>query len=79
MSALCAPNVEAAKLYQLADATVYLKDGTTDQYSGATKLSMPHKSDALQKVENAYTKKQKKGHKPNIRCMDLGKSVKFAS
>lgn len=58
--ALCAPNAEAAKLYQLADATVYLKDGTTDQYSGATKLSMPHKSDALQKVENAYTKKQKK-------------------
>lgn len=60
VSALCAPNAEAAKLYQLADATVYLKDGTTDQYSGATKLSMPHKSDALQKVENAYTKKQKK-------------------
>ena len=59
-SALCAPIAEAAKIYQLADAIVYLKDGTTDQYSGATKLSMPHKSDALQRVENAYTKKQKK-------------------
>ena len=59
-SAMCAPIAEAAKIYQLADATVYLKDGTTDQYSGATKLSMPHKNDALQRVENAYTKKQKK-------------------
>lgn len=59
-SVLCAPIAEAAKIYQLADATVYLKDGTTNQYSGASKLSMPHKSDALQRVENAYTKKQKK-------------------
>lgn len=58
--ALCAPISEAAKIYQLADATVYLKDGTTDQYSGLTKLSMPHKTDALQRVENAYTKNQKK-------------------
>ena len=41
---LCAPIAEAAKIYQLADATVYLKDGTTDQYSGTTKLSMPHKT-----------------------------------
>ena len=57
---LCAPIAEAAKIYQLADATVYLKDGTTDQYSGTTKLSMPHKTDALQRVENAYTKNQKK-------------------
>lgn len=56
---LCAPIAEAAKIYQLADATVYLKDGTTDQYSGTTKLSMPHKTDALQRVENAYTKNQK--------------------
>lgn len=58
--ALCCPIAEAAKIHQLADATVYLKDGSTDQYSGSTKLSMPHKSDALQRVENAYTKKQKK-------------------
>lgn len=57
---LCAPIAEAAKIHQLVDATVYLKDGTTDQYSGATKLSMPYKSDAIQRVENAYTKKQKK-------------------
>ena len=55
---LCAPITEAAKIYQLADATVYLKDGTTDQYGGTTKLSMPHKTDALQRVENAYTKNQ---------------------
>lgn len=59
-SVLCAPVAEAAKIYQLADATVYLKDGTTEQYSGLTKLSMPHKTDALQRVENAYTKGQKK-------------------
>ncbi len=59
-SVLCAPIAEAAKIYQLADAIVYLNDGTTDHYTGATKLSMPHKSDALQRVENAYTKKQKK-------------------
>lgn len=58
--ALCAPVAEAAKIYQLANATVYLKDGTTDRYSGLTKLSMPHKTDALQRVENAYTKNQKK-------------------
>lgn len=59
-SVLCAPIAEAAKSHQLVDATVYLKGGTTDQYKGATKLSMPYKSDALQRVENAYTKKQKK-------------------
>ena len=58
--ALCAPIAEAAKLHQLVDATVYLKDGTTDQYSGLTKLSMPFKNDALQRVENAYTEQQKK-------------------
>lgn len=57
---LSASIAEAAKIYQLTDATVYLKDGTTDQYSGATKLSMPYRSDALQRVENTYTKKQKK-------------------
>lgn len=59
-SALCAPIAEAAKIYQLVDATVYLKDGQTAQYNGETKLSMPNKNDALQRVENAYTKLQKK-------------------
>lgn len=58
--ALCAPIAEAAKLHQLVDGTVYLKNGTSDQYSGLTKLSMPFKNDALQRVENAYTKNQKK-------------------
>lgn len=58
--ALCAPIAEAAKIHQLVDATVYLKGGKTEQYKGATKLSMPHKTDALQRVENAYTKNQKK-------------------
>lgn len=58
--ALAAPIAEASKIYQLVDATVYLKDGTTEQYDGLTKLSMPHKTDALQRVGNAYTKQQKK-------------------
>ena len=58
--ALCAPIAEAAKIHQLVDATIYLKDGKTEQYKGAAKLSMPYKNDALQRVENAYTKNQKK-------------------
>lgn len=53
----------SAKLHQLADATVYLKDGTIKQYDGTMKLSMPYTYDALQIVENAYTKKQKKAAK----------------
>lgn len=59
-AALCAPVAEAAKLHQLVDATVYLSDGSAEQYSGASKLSMPFKRDALIRVENAYTKQQKK-------------------
>lgn len=59
-AALYAPVAEAAKIHQLADATLYLSDGTTQEYSGATKLSMPFKRDALIRVENAYTKQQKK-------------------
>lgn len=60
ISAIFAPTVEGAKIYQLIDARVYLKDGTVNEYSGDAMLSMPYKKDALQKVENPYTKKQKK-------------------
>lgn len=65
--ALCAPIAEAAKIHQLVDATVYLKGGKTEQYKGATKLSMPHKTDALQRVETPIPKIRKrrvKFHRP---------------
>ncbi|MDE5683911.1 MAG: hypothetical protein K2I39_06850 [Muribaculaceae bacterium] len=60
ISAMCAPIAEGAKIYQLTNARVYHKDGTVREYGGDSMLSMPRKKDALQPVEKAYTKAQKK-------------------
>lgn len=60
ISAMCAPIAEGAKIYQLTNARVYHKDGTVSEYGGDSMLSMPRKKDALQPVEKAYTKAQKK-------------------
>ncbi|MDE5631567.1 MAG: hypothetical protein K2I54_01960, partial [Muribaculaceae bacterium] len=60
ISAMCAPIAEGAKIYQLVNARVYHKDGTVSEYGGNSMLSIPRKKDALQPVEKAYTKEQKK-------------------
>lgn len=60
VSALCTPTAEGAKIYQLTNARVYHKDGAVSEYGGDSMLSMPRKKDALQPVEKAYTKGQKK-------------------
>ncbi len=68
--ALFASEASAAKIYQLVNATVYYSNGSTAEYADSLRMSMPRNKDKLQPVENAYTKKQKKGQEIDVVGID---------